>query len=65
MRDYLIGLGYPVGVKRVGRLYKIMNLRSIYPKRNLSKANPTDYKLIAASKLSQAGRSKLSHLEAM
>jgi putative transposase len=44
MRDYLIGLGYHVGVKRVRRLYRLMNLRTIYPKRNLSKANPADYK---------------------
>ncbi|WP_374757843.1 IS3 family transposase [Dyadobacter sediminis] len=30
MRDYLTGLGYPVGVKRVRRLYRLMNLRTIY-----------------------------------
>lgn len=44
MRDYLIGLGYAVGVKRVRRLYRLMNLRTIYPKRNLSRANAADYK---------------------
>lgn len=44
MRDYLLGLGYQVGVKRVRRLYRLMNLRTIYPKRNLSKANSADYK---------------------
>lgn len=44
MTDYLRGLGYCVGVKRVRRLYQLMNLRTIYPKRNLSKAKATDYK---------------------
>jgi putative transposase len=44
MTDYLRGLGYYIGVKRVRRLYKLMNLRTIYPKRNLSKAKATDYK---------------------
>lgn len=37
-------LGYFVGQKRVRRLYKIMNLRTIYPKKNLSRANKADYK---------------------
>ncbi|WP_244825191.1 IS3 family transposase, partial [Dyadobacter pollutisoli] len=44
MTDYLRGLGYHVGVKRIRRLYRLMNLRTIYPKRNLSKAKATDYK---------------------
>ena len=44
MTDYLRGLGHHVGVKRVRRLYRLMNLRTIYPKRNLSKAKATDYK---------------------
>ena len=44
MTDHLCSLGYHVGLKRVRRLYKIMNLRTIYPKRNLSKARATDYK---------------------
>ena len=44
IRDYLIGPGHHVGVKRVRRLYRLMNLRTIYPKRNLSKANPADHK---------------------
>lgn len=44
MTDYLRGLGYHVGVKRVRRLYRLMNLRTIYPKPNLSKAKTTDYK---------------------
>ena len=30
MRDYLLSLGYQVGVKRVRRLYRLMNLRTIY-----------------------------------
>ena len=30
MTDHLCGLGYHVGVKRVRRLYRIMNLRTIY-----------------------------------
>ncbi|WP_374755840.1 IS3 family transposase [Dyadobacter luteus] len=29
MTDYLRGLGYHVGVKRVRRLYRLMNLRTI------------------------------------
>lgn len=44
MTDHLRGLGYHVGVKRVRRLYRLMNLRTIYPKRNLSKTKATDYK---------------------
>jgi putative transposase len=44
MTDHLCGLGYHVGVKRVRRLYRLMNLRTLYPKRNLSKAKATDYK---------------------
>jgi len=45
MTDYLKqDLGYPVGEKRIRRLYKIMNLKAIYPKKNLSKANKADYK---------------------
>jgi len=44
MTDFLRSLGYHVGVKRVRRLYKIMNLRTVYPKPNLSKAKTTDYK---------------------
>ena len=37
-------LGYSVGQKRVRRLYKMMNLKTIYPKKNLSMANKADYK---------------------
>lgn len=37
-------LGYRVSSKRVRRLYKLMGLRTLYPKRNLSKANLADYK---------------------
>lgn len=45
MSAYLkMDLGYPVGEKRIRRLYKIMNLRTIYPKKDLSKANRADYK---------------------
>ena len=44
MTDYLCGLGYHVGVKRVRRLYRLMNLCAIYPKPNLSKAKAADYK---------------------
>ena len=32
-------LGYHVNSKRVRRLYRVMNLSTIYPKKNLSKAN--------------------------
>lgn len=45
MTDYLRqDLGYFVGQKRVRRLYKLMNLKTIHPKKNLSKANKADYK---------------------
>ena len=45
MTAYLkIDLGYHVGEKRIRRLYKVMNLRTIHPKRNLSKAKAADYK---------------------
>lgn len=37
-------LGYFLGQKRVRRLYKLMNLKTIHPKKNLSKANKVDYK---------------------
>lgn len=44
MTDYLRGLDYHVGVKVVRRLYGIMNLRTIYPKCDLSRAKAADYK---------------------
>ena len=44
MTDHLRSLGHGVNPKRVRRLYKIMNLRTLYPKRNLSKAKASDYK---------------------
>ena len=44
MTDHLRSLGYSVNPKRVRRLYKIMNLRTLHPKRNLSKAKASDYK---------------------
>ncbi len=37
-------LGYFVGEKRIRRLDKLMNLRTIYPKKNLSRSNKADYK---------------------
>lgn len=37
-------LGYVINEKRVRRLYKIMNIKTIYPKKNLSKSNKADYK---------------------
>src|SRR5690606_31518067 len=37
-------LGYFVGEKRIRRLYKVMNLKAIHPKKNLSQANKADYK---------------------
>lgn len=45
MTAYLkMDLGYFVGKKRIRRLYKVMNLKAIHPKKNLSKANKADYK---------------------
>ena len=45
MTAYLkMDLGYSVGEKRIRRLYKVMNLKAIHPKKNLSKANKGDYK---------------------
>lgn len=45
MTEYLRqDLGYLVWYKRVRRLYKLMNLKTIHPKKNLSKANKADYK---------------------
>ena len=45
MTDYLrFDLGHRINEKRIRRLYRLMNLRTIYPKRNLSKANLADYK---------------------
>lgn len=45
MTKYLnLDLGYRIDDKRVRRLYHIMGLQTIYPKRNLSKMNLKDYK---------------------
>jgi len=44
MTDHLRGLGYSVNSKRVRRLYKVMNLRTLHPKRNLSKAKANHHK---------------------
>jgi len=39
MVHYLNRLGYPVNRKRIQRLYSILGIEAIYPKRNLSKRN--------------------------
>ena len=44
MTDHLRSLGYHLNQKRVRRLYKVMNLRTLHPKRNLSKAKATHHK---------------------
>lgn len=52
-------LGYHINVKRVRRLYRIMSLRTIYPKKNLSKANATAYKypyLLKGLKIERPGQ---------
>lgn len=36
MREYLVGLGYSPGIKRVRRLLRLMGLEAIYPKPRLS-----------------------------
>ncbi len=40
MREYLRSLGHPVNRKRVQTIYHILGLETVYPKKNLSKANP-------------------------
>ena len=40
MRQYLASQGHPVNRKRVINLYNELNLEAIFPKKNLSKANP-------------------------
>lgn len=40
MRQYLISLGHNVNRKRVINLYQELDLEAIFPKKNLSKANP-------------------------
>lgn len=40
MREYLISLGHKVNRKRVINLYQELDLEAIFPKKNLSKANP-------------------------
>lgn len=40
MRQYLISLGHKVNRKRVINLYQELDLEAIFPKKNLSKANP-------------------------
>jgi putative transposase len=45
MTTYLnMDMGYRVDSKRIRRLYHLMCLQTIYPKRNLSKANIKEYK---------------------
>lgn len=45
MADYLkLDLGYFVGQKRFWRLYRIITLKIIHPKKNLNKANKADHK---------------------
>jgi len=44
MRDYLnLDLGYGVNIKRVRRLYKLMNLQTIYAKPKTTKRNPEHF----------------------
>ncbi|PYF68474.1 IS3 family transposase [Pedobacter nutrimenti] len=52
-------LGYHVNSKRVRRLYRVMNLSTIYPKKNLSKANAAHYKypyLLKGLKIDRVGQ---------
>lgn len=44
MEVYLRDLGYCVNTKRVRRLLRVMGLEAVYPKKNLSKANPAHKK---------------------
>lgn len=45
MTDWLnLDMGHHVNTKRVRRLYKVMNLRTLFPKKNLSKARSGDHK---------------------
>ncbi|CAM4406613.1 MAG: IS3 family transposase ISPpu29 [Legionellaceae bacterium] len=44
MEAYLRDRGYCVNAKRVRRLLRLMGLEAIYPKKNLSKANPANKK---------------------
>jgi len=43
MRDTLVSLGIIIGVKRVRKLMRRMNINAIYPKRNLSKLGSAKY----------------------
>ena len=40
MREHLFRQGVEVNVKRVGRLMNVMEIETIYPRRNLSKPDP-------------------------
>lgn len=42
-QDFLFALGFVVNHKRVRRLLRLMGLRAIYPKRNLSKLGLSKY----------------------
>ncbi len=44
MHAYLLSLGYEINIKKVERLYKIMNLRAIFPEPDLSEPNKRDKK---------------------
>jgi putative transposase len=43
MVDYLVGLGFLIGPKRVRRLLRKMGIMALYPKRNLSKRGLAKY----------------------
>ena len=44
MTAYLnLDLGFRVDRKRIKRLYRLMGINTIYPKKNLSKPNLTEY----------------------
>ncbi|WEK18005.1 MAG: IS3 family transposase [Candidatus Pedobacter colombiensis] len=52
-------LGCHVNNKRIRRLYRVMNLRTIYPKKNLSKANAAHHKypyLLKGLKIDRPGQ---------
>lgn len=44
MRHHLRLMGYRVNEKRVRRLYQLMDIRVVYPKKNTSKADKKHYK---------------------
>ena len=69
MTTYLnLDLGFSVNRKRTKRLYRLMGLTTIYPKKNLSKPNLAEYKYpyllkdLEINRSNQVGASDITYI---